>query len=276
MTYKVGLGQILVESGAVAANLKRAAAMIARAAENGCKLVVLPECLDCGWTCPDAPRLAQPVPGPTSGFLAEAARKHGLYVAAGLTERDGERIYNAAVLLSDDGRILLKHRKINELTIAHDLYAIGDRLGVVETPLGTIGLDICADNFPDALVLGHALARMGAQLILAPSAWAVDADHDNVRNPYGAGWLKSHSELGRLYDLTVISVSNVGRIEAGVWKGRICIGCSLAVGPGGEKLAEGPYGVGAEHLTVVEVTVLPRTVRGTAISGMLKDKGYGR
>lgn len=272
LTYKVGMGQILVEGGAVEANLNRAVAMIEQAAESGCRIIILPECLDCGWTYPESAILAQPVPGETSGVLAEAALKNKIYVVAGLTERAGKRIYNTAVLIGDKGEILLKHRKINVLTIAQDIYSIGDRLGVAHTPLGTIGIDICADNFHDSLVLGHSLARMGAQLILAPSAWAVDADHDNKKNPYGGGWMRSHSELARLYDLTIMSVSNVGWINAGVWEGRKCIGCSLAVGPGGKKLMESPYGVEAENLNIIEVTIQPREAVGTAISEMLKKK----
>jgi predicted amidohydrolase len=276
LTYKVGMGQMLVEGGAVKGNLARAVSMIGQAAEKGCKMVVLPECLDCGWTYPESAKLAQPVPGAHSDVLSKAAKENNIYVVAGLTEKAGDRTYNTAVLISGDGEILLKHRKINVLTIAQDIYSIGDRLGVAHTPLGTIGIDICADNFPDTVVFGHAMARMGAQLILAPSAWAVDADHDNVKDPYGGSWMRSHSELANLYDLTIISVSNVGWINAGVWKGRKCIGCSMAVGPGGKKLADSPYGVKAEHLNVVEVTLLPRTVTGTAISNMLKEKGYNK
>ena len=49
-------------------------------------------------------------------------------------------------------------------------------------------------------------------------------------------------------------MSNVGWLTAGPWKGRKCIGRSLAVGPGGEVLALGPYGEGAEELIVIEVT----------------------
>jgi predicted amidohydrolase len=276
LTYKVGMGQILVEGGAVKENLARAVSMIEKAAAKGCKIVVLPECLDCGWTYPESIRLAQPVPGAYCDVLSKAAKENSIFVVAGLTEKDSDRTYNTAVLISDEGEILLKHRKINVLTIAQDIYSIGDRLGVAHTPLGTIGIDICADNFPDTVVFGHAMARMGAQLILAPSAWAVDADHDNVKDPYGKFWLRSHTELAHLYDLTIISVSNVGWINAGVWKGRKCIGCSMAVGPGGKKLADSPYGVNAEHLNVVEVTLLPRTVTGTAISNMLKEKGYNK
>jgi hypothetical protein len=47
---------------------------------------------------------------------------------------------------------------------------VGDRLGVAETELGTVGLATCADNFGSSLAIGHVLARMGAQVILSPSA----------------------------------------------------------------------------------------------------------
>ena len=102
------------------------------------------------------------------------------------------------------------------------------------------------------VAVGHVLARMGARLLLSPSAWAVDADHDD-EEPYGGLWLDSYTELARLYDLTVVGVSNVGWLTAGPWRGRKCIGCSLAVGPGGVILAEGPYGEDAEALIVVPI-----------------------
>jgi len=274
-TWKIGMGQMLVTGGEVEENLKRAVIMIRKAAAGGCRIVLLPECLDCGWTHPRSAELAQPIPGASSDRIAEAARESNIHVVAGLTERCGERTYNTALLFSNRGEILLKHRKINVLTIAQDIYSIGDRLGVAHTPLGTIGVNICADNFSDSLVLAHSLARMGAQIILSPSAWAVDSDHDNEKNPYGGGWKRSYERLARMYDITVISVSNVGWINGGVWKGRKCIGCSLAVGPPGSgMLVECPYGVDEEHLEIVDVELLPRNVKGTAISEMLKKKGY--
>lgn len=272
--FLVGMGQILVEGGEPEANLERARAMIERAASVGCRAVVLPECLDLGWTFPGARDLARPIPGPHSDILVAAARAGGVYVVAGLVERDGDRIFNAAVFVSPEGEILLKHRKINELSIAHDLYATGNCLGVADTPLGTIGVNICADNFPGSLALGHSLARMGAQLVLSPCAWAVDGDHDNVRQPYGGLWIGSYSQLAKLYDLTVVGVSNVGWLRAGPWKGRKCIGCSLAVGPGGKILAQGPYGEQAEELIVVEVEPREPLARGTEIAAALAEKGY--
>src|SRR5262245_20304632 len=255
--YRVGMAQILVEGGQPDANLGRAVRVIAEAAESGCRLVVLPECLDLGWTDPSARDLARPIPGLRSERLARAARQHRIYVTAGLVERAGDRLYNAAVLIGPEGDLRLHHRKINELDIALDLYCIGDRLGVAETELGTLGLAICADNFGSSLAIGHVLARMGARVILSPSAWAVDASHDNTREPYGRLWLDSYAELARLYDLTIIGVSHVGWLTGGPWAGRKVIGCSLAVGPGGAVLTRGPYGEWAEALVVVEVEPRP-------------------
>lgn len=110
-------------------------------------------------------------------------------------------------------------------------------------------------------------------MILSPSAWAVDADHDNARDPYGKIWLDAYTELARLYDVTVIGVSNVGRLTAGPWKGLKCIGCSLAVGPDGV-LARGPYGEAAEAVTVVEVEPRRPVGRGTQVGEALRRRGY--
>lgn len=272
--FMVGMAQMLVEGGRLEANLARAEAMIAQGADEGCALVVLPETLDAGWTHPSAVEIAQPIPGPTSDRLAQAAADAGICVVAGITERAGERVYNASVLISPTGEMLLRHRKINVLEIAQDLYCIGDSLKVAETALGAIGIPICADNFSSSLVLGHSLARMGAQMLLSPSAWATPADHDNEAESYGETWRASFGELARLYDLTVIGVSNVGRMTGGPWQGRKCIGCSLAVGPGGAILAQAPYGADAELLLTVPVEPREPIARGTAIAGMLKERGY--
>jgi predicted amidohydrolase len=273
-SYCVGMAQILVEGGKPDANLGRAASAIRAAAEKGCRLVVLPECLNLGWTDPSARDMGAPIPGPHAEILARAASERGVFVAAGLVERAGDRLFNAAVLIDPSGRIVLHHRKINELDIALDLYAVGDRLGVAQTELGTLGLAICADNFGSSLAISHVLARMGAQVILSPSAWAVDADHNNSGERYGKLWRNSYSELTRLYDTTVIGVSNVGWLTAGPWKGRKCIGCSLAMGPGGAILAEGPYGDAAETVVCVEVTPRPPVARGTDFATALAARGY--
>jgi predicted amidohydrolase len=250
---RIGMGQMLVEGGEAAGNLERAARMIRDAAKQGCQVAVLPECLDLGWTFPGARELAQPIPGSHSKAICAAAREAGIYVAAGLTERAGDRVYNAAILVSPAGEILLRHRKINELEIARGLYSTGGSVSVAETPLGIVGINICADNFPDSLDIARCQARMGCRILLSPSAWAVDGDHDNQREPYGELWLGAYTTLTTCYNMTVVGVSNVGWLRAGPWKGRKCIGCSLAVGPGGKVLAQGPYGEAAVALIVIDI-----------------------
>jgi len=272
--FNLAMGQLYVEGGNKEDNLTRAVSMIAEAAKDGCEMIVLPECLDLGWTHPSAHQLADDIPGRTSERLCQSAEENHIFVIAGLTERDGSRIFNSALLIDPSGEILLKHRKINILSIAQDIYSIGNSLGVVETQFGAIGIDICADNFPSSLTIGHTLARMGAHFILSPSAWAVEADFDNEKTPYGEMWKKSYRTLARLYGITIVGVSNVGVLNAGVWKGRKAIGCSLAIGPDEEILAEGPYGEEAEALIKIKVRARPREIKGTDYADYLKKKGY--
>lgn len=272
--YRAGMGQILVEGGEPDANLARAEAMIERAAAEGCRVVILPECLDFGWTDRSARDGAQPIPGAHSDRLAAAARAHAIWVVAGLVERDGDRLYNASILLDPAGELALHHRKINELDIGLELYSVGDRLQVAETELGTVAIPICADNYWTSRAVGHVLCRMGAQVLFSPSAWAVVPEHDEEAEPYGDDWIPSFTELASLYDATLIGVSNVGMMSGGPWSGRPCIGKSLAVGPGGEIIGRGPYGVDAETLVVVDVEPRPPVALGTDVADALRARGY--
>jgi predicted amidohydrolase len=248
--------------------------MVENAGAEGCDMIVLPECLDIGWTHPSARELAEPIPGSSSDILSAAARRAGLHVVAGLTERCEDRIYNTAILYGPDGEILAHHRKINILGIARDLYSVGDRLQVAETSLGRIGLVICADNFPDSLVHAHSLCRMGARMILSPSAWAVAANHDNAATPYGAMWKTSYGSISSLYDVVFVGVSNVGWITGGPWEGQKCIGNSLAFGPDGNLVVECSHGENAHELVMCQFDLPSPPACGTDISGMLRERGY--
>jgi predicted amidohydrolase len=259
-TFALALAQMRVDGGDQPVNLTRAERCIAQARAAGADIVLLPEALDFGWTHAAARAQAESIPeGESCARLAAAARQHRIFVCAGLVERAGESLFNAAVLLGPQGDVLLHHRKLNELEIAHDLYATGDRLGVAHTPLGTIGVMICADAFARGQVVARTLALMGAQIILSPSAWAVPADHDNQREPYGQLWLDNYGAVARDFGVWIAGCSNVGAITDGPWRGRKCIGCSLVVGPDGEMRERGPYGVDAEALLMARVTLAPGT-----------------
>jgi predicted amidohydrolase len=273
LKVKIGLGQLLVEGGEPERNLERAEKMAGEAAAKGCQILLLPECLDLGWCHPTAKVESLPIPGPYSDRICALALKHKMYICAGLTERDGERVYNTAIFVDPEGKVLVKYRKINELTVVHDIYSIGQTLGVVETPFGIIGINICADNYGDSLEIGHVLGRMGAQLILSPSAWTVDYGVVEVGNPYGEKWVKPAHTLASLYDMVICSATSVGTIVGGAYEGKKMVGCSLAVGKDG-LIVQGRYQEFAAELVVADIEIPAPHAKGTAVGEMLKAKGY--
>ena len=262
--FTLALLQMRVEGGDRTRNLLHAEALVAEAASRGADLALLPEAMDLGWTHPSCLMEAEPIPeGKTSQWLCELARTYRIYLCSGLVEKAGGQVFNAAVLIDPGGKVLLLHRKINELEIGHPYYGPGDRLGVCRTELGTLGLMICADGFARDRVLSRSLGYMGADIILSPSAWAVPPDHDNSKNPYGETWREAYLPVASEFSIWIAGVSNVGPIIAGPWEGWSCIGSSLVIGPDGREVLRGPYGVEAEALLTVNVTPLPRPARGT-------------
>jgi predicted amidohydrolase len=263
-SFKLALVQMNVVGGELDLNLRHAAKRIAEAAGEGAHLALLPEVMDLGWTHPSAKTMAYPVPGgKTFEQLAEAAKKNQIYVVAGIVEKDADKTYNTAVLINPDGKFLLKHRKLNELDIAHDLYDTGDRLNVCHTELGTIGLMVCADAGAKEFSIQRSLGYMGADMILSPSSWAVVADHDNEKDPYGDTWRNNYKTVAREFQMWIIGVSNVGWLTAGPWKDWKCIGCSLVIDPDGNEVLQAPYGADADTIIYLDVKTRERPARGT-------------
>lgn len=272
-SVRIGMAQLLVEGGEPQRNLSRAADLVRQAADKGCRIVVLPECLDLGWTHPSAQTEAQPIPGPYSDALCAMAVEHKVFICAGLTEKDGDRVYNAAILVDDQGKIILKYHKINILKVAYPFYSVGRSLSVVETPFGLVGVNICSDNYKDALEIGHTLGRMGAQLILSPSSWTVNYAVTERDEPYGDKWFKPYHTLASLHDLVVVSATSVGYIVGGPYEGSKMVGCSLAVGKDGI-LAQGKMNEFTSDLVVVDITVPEPQPLGTAVGERLREKGH--
>lgn len=255
--------QMRVEGGCRAANLARASERLEAAAAAGAEFAVLPEALNLGWAHPSALHDAEAVPdGPTCQLLREHARRLRLFLCAGIIERCGSAIFNSAVLFSPSGDVLIHHRKLNELEMAHEFYAQGDRLSVAATSLGVVGVMVCADAFARGQIVSRTLGLMGASVIVSPCAWAVPSDHDNLREPYGQLWRDNYGPVARDFQLWIAGVSNVGDITDGPWASRRCIGASLLVGPDGEQVLQGPYGVDAETILFADVDPQPRPARG--------------
>jgi predicted amidohydrolase len=253
---RLALAQLRVDPGEREATLARALRHIGDAARANADVVLLPEALPLGWMAADTRVHADGIPdGATCLAFREAAARHRIFVCTGIVEHGGDAIFNAAVLIDPDGEVRLHHRKLNELEIAHDLYARGDRLGVIDTSLGRIGLMICADAFAPGEVVSRTLALMGAEIILSPCAWAVPPDHDHTREPYGELWRRCYGIVARKHHLWIAGASSVGPVTSGPWRGHACIGCSLVVGPDGEPALEGPYGADADVLLMVDIGV---------------------
>jgi len=267
------MAQVLVEGGEPERNFERAVRSIEEAARRSCDLVLLPETIDFAWTHPSGLTEAQPIPGPHSDVFCAAAAEHGLYVCVGLTERTERGNHNTALLIGPDGSILHRYRKINLLDVELPYYRVGQSLGVVETPLGVLGVNVCSDNYVDGLHIGHALARMGAQVILSPASWTVDHSVTEEDDPYGDKWIKPLSILADLYGLVVVSATSVGYIVGGPYEGKKMVGCSIACGPDGV-IDRGMFNELAGELVVMDVPVPERTEQGTAIGARLRAKGY--
>jgi len=103
--------------------------------------------------------LAETIPGPLTEAIGEFARVYGRHIAIGLLERDGEDLYDTAVLFNPTGEIQLKYRRICTLWHAKDAahYCEGDDLGITETPFGRMSFLLCGDLFDDDILeLAHA------------------------------------------------------------------------------------------------------------------------
>jgi predicted amidohydrolase len=252
-TVKVAMIQMKVVGGQLDENLARAELLVREAAAKGAAIAVLPECMDLGWTHPSSLVKATAIPnGEVFARLSKLARKHSIFICSGLTERDGDKVYNAAVLIDNKGKLLMRHRKINELDIGKPYYSTGDRINVVDTSLGRIGLMICADASLEDRSIITSLARMEPNIILSPSAWAVPPGYDNIKEPYGALWRNAYQPVSQNFGVYIISASNVGMMNDGPWKGWDCIGASLAFDNKGNEMLQCPYGVAAETIMYID------------------------
>ncbi|MFF8387598.1 carbon-nitrogen hydrolase family protein [Streptomyces kanasensis] len=157
--------------GDVAANLTLLDGAAARAAATGAGLLVAPEMFLTGYAIDeDVHRLAEAADGDAADAVAEIAGRHGIALAYGYPERDGDTVYNAAQLIGPDGTRLANYRKTHLFgDFEQRWFTPGDR-AVVQAELAgvRVGLMICYDvEFPEN-VRAHALA--GTDLLLVPTA----------------------------------------------------------------------------------------------------------
>ncbi len=141
--------------------------IVAGAANQRPDLVCLPEGISVIGTGKSYAEVSEPIPGPSTEKLGKVARQLGAYVVGGIYERDGEAVYNTAVLMDRKGELVGKYRKTHlPREEVESGITPGDSYPVFGTDFGKVGLMICWDlQFPEP---ARALALQGAEVILLP------------------------------------------------------------------------------------------------------------
>jgi len=148
-------------------NLDQFAKLIDEAGANKADIVCLPEAITLIGRGANYLGSTEPIPGPSTKFLGEHAKKNNLYVVAGLLEKDGKAAYNTAVLIGRDGQLVGKYRKVclprGEIDGG---IAPGASYPVFDTDFGKVGMMICWDvSYPE---VARELAAGGAEMIFMP------------------------------------------------------------------------------------------------------------
>lgn len=194
-------------------------------AEKGAGLVVFPECALTGYSFTskqEAMEFAEPIPGPSTKLFADDCAWLKTHVVFGLLERDGDRLFNACVLVGPGG-VIGSYRKVHLPFLGVDRFADpGDRPFAVHEVKGVrVGMHICYDgSFPET---ARVLTLLGADLLVLPTNW-----------PTHSECAAEHMIASRAMENTVyaMAVNRVGE-EAGFR----FIGRSSIFAPNGDKLA---------------------------------------
>jgi predicted amidohydrolase len=112
---------------------------------------------------------AEAIPGPLTDRLCRLARSLGRWLVPGsMYELDGDKLYNTAIVISPEGTIVARYRKMFPWLPYEGSTAPGDQFCVFDVPdVGRFGLCICYDLwFPE---VSRTLAWMGAEVILQPT-----------------------------------------------------------------------------------------------------------
>lgn len=239
--FKVSAIQ-MVSGTSVQANLDKAAELIAQAAAQGARLVVLPEYF-CFLGRRDPEKLAfmeTPGQGPIQSFLSEAARKHGIWLLGGtlpLQSEDPDRIYNAMLVYDPQGTQVARYDKIHLFGFRKGEEAYDESISirpgangpqVVETRAGRVGLSVCYDlRFPE---LYRAMGDVSLIVVPAAFTYTTGSAHWEIL-------LRARAIENQCY---VLAAAQGGKHE----NGRRTWGHSMLIDPWGEVLQCLPEGEG--------------------------------
>ena len=243
-------------------NKRRLADGIREVAEQGAELVVLQELHNSLYFCQvekvDNFDLAEPIPGPSTEFFGEQARKYGVVIVTSLFERRAAGLYhNTSVVIERDGTIAGKYRKMHipdDPAYYEKLYFTPGDIGFepINTSVGRLGVLVCWDQwYPEAARL---MALRGADMLIYPTAIGFESsDSAEEQERQREAWTTVQRGHAVANGLPVISVNRVGHEDdpSGNTIGLDFWGYSFATGPQGEILAQ--FGTDSEENKVVEI-----------------------
>jgi N-carbamoylputrescine amidase len=199
-----------------AANLATLNAMALEAAANGAELVVFSEASLTGFIGTGDPshdrRLAETIPGPSTQQLCATARRAGIGIALGLYEKDeAQRLYDSAVLVTQDGHISLHYRRISPQwhRFGDDpgVYREGLDLPVALTQFARTCILLCGDLFDDVIM--KRAAALKPDLVLVPFAREFDSDVRDA-DAWHAVELGVYAQRAALTGATTALVNQIG------------------------------------------------------------------
>ena len=148
-------------------NCQEYSPLIAEAARQKADLVVLGETVTMVGVGKGPVDVAEPIPGPTTDYFSSLAKQYQTHIVVSLNEREGHLVYNAAVLLGPDGKLIGKYRKMcMPHSEAESGVMPGNDYPVFDTKFGKVGMMICYDGFfPE---VARELTNRGAEVIAWP------------------------------------------------------------------------------------------------------------
>ncbi|MEM7636632.1 MAG: carbon-nitrogen hydrolase family protein [Pseudomonadota bacterium] len=167
---------IFQSNGAGLKPVERLANLEEAIADQQLDLVVCPELFMSGYNVgSQLHELAETADGPFAQRVAELAQQAGTAICYGYPERDGETVYNSALVVSAAGHVLANHRKLAiPPGFEQNFFASGDQLTRFELGGVKCALVICYDvEFPETI---RAACTAGAEIIIIPTALGAQWD----------------------------------------------------------------------------------------------------
>jgi predicted amidohydrolase len=170
------------------------------AAEQGAKIIVLPELMQSGYVLKDrdeALRVAETQDGPTLSLWMALAQELSLVIVGGFCESlPDQRVANSAALVSTEG-LLAVYRKAHLWDREHLIFEPGEQPPpVVETMFGRLSMMICYDlEFPEWVRLP---ALQGADLLCVPVNWP-DALRPSGVSPAEVTRVQANASVNRMF-----------------------------------------------------------------------------